>query len=215
MDLLSLFNMAFEYARKFLNDSVLTYATKRTLELKVHPDNWQLYEGILLHAVLAEPSMLPVIARIFQDNASLILDTGNITTTISELCRYHAALQEGFEVAWALWIAKILGLKLSQSVGESVSSVQDSIVALVALDLSYSGSLDGLNVGFWKSFTTLDELYSTQWLLAYEAGAKRWLPAKDDEDYIAQDEFFSEMRSAGVSFYNTEETESYEFFYTG
>jgi hypothetical protein len=69
-DLLTLFDRAFEYAKNFPADSVLTYAAKQTLSADIKDENWSFCEALLLKAALGEPSMLPVLADIYDKYAA-------------------------------------------------------------------------------------------------------------------------------------------------
>jgi hypothetical protein len=46
------------------------------------------------------------------------------------------------------------------------------------------------------------ELTDTQWLLAYEANVKGWLPNKGGKDFVTAHKHFGPMKAAGVSFYD-------------
>jgi hypothetical protein len=50
---------------------------------------------------------------------------------------------------------------------------------------------------------TTDDLYSDNWLLAYEAKIKGWLPSQDRDDHINEDEFFGKLKRNNVSFYDS------------
>ena len=47
-----------------------------------------------------------------------------------------------------------------------------------------------------------EELYSRNWLLAYEAYVRDWLDSNNNEDYISDDDFFSDLSDYNVRFYN-------------
>lgn len=66
----------------------------------------------------------------------------------------------------------------------------------------YSGLIrEGLDLSKWTSLcTNIDELYSENWILAYEGPKKGWITPSTD--YIAQDQFFSTLRSNNVEFYD-------------
>jgi hypothetical protein len=61
----------------------------------------------------------------------------------------------------------------------------------------------GLDLNRWESLMTTDELYSTNWLLAYEAKIKDWLPSQGKNDHIDEDAFFGTLKSHNVSFYDS------------
>jgi hypothetical protein len=48
---------------------------------------------------------------------------------------------------------------------------------------------------------TKDGLYDEQWLLAYEANVKGWLPSVGGGDHVNADPGFSFLKNAGVEFY--------------
>lgn len=48
-----------------------------------------------------------------------------------------------------------------------------------------------------------EELYGEYWILAYEALKRGWLPSKNSDDYIKQDEFFKILDDKNIYFFNT------------
>ena len=48
-----------------------------------------------------------------------------------------------------------------------------------------------------------EHLYSENWLLAYEALVKGWLPSVDGSSYVSADPFFNTLAENGVEFYDT------------
>ncbi len=69
-DLLTLFDRAFEHAKDFPADSVLTYAAKQTLSANITDENWNFCEALLLKAALGEPTMLSVLVDIYDKYAA-------------------------------------------------------------------------------------------------------------------------------------------------
>jgi hypothetical protein len=134
-DLVSLFNKGFDLARRFPNDSVLTYVAKQVQNTQLDPDNWSLAQALLLKATLAEPSMLHVLMDILVTNQPSLTDKDPLGNTIASLCAYHAPLQQGYEVEWALWIARQHYITVPDRIIDIVAQMEDDIVALVALDL--------------------------------------------------------------------------------
>ncbi|GEM_PF-4931988 len=81
--------------------------------------------------------------------------------------------------------------------------MEDSFVALLALDGSQRGLIPtGLDTSLWETFMTDQELYGNQWLLAYEANIKNWLPSATGIDYVANDPAFGFLKSNNVEFYD-------------
>jgi hypothetical protein len=203
LDLIGFFNAAFSFGTQYPNDSVLTYAAKHTTDVKVQADNWPLYESLLLRCAQAEPSMLPVLGQLLTTYATEVaLSSDKIARFLGEICRYHTRLQEGYEVAWSLWLAKSLGLSIPEGAAEEIPLIDDPVVALIALNLMDTGNLGRVDPARWSSWMTADELYSGHWIVAYEALTRGWLRSADGTDYVDDDPFFSLLARNGVSFYD-------------
>jgi hypothetical protein len=202
-DLLSYFNAAFQFSLVNPFDGVLKYAVSRSAGFIV--SDFELYQSLLCRCMIAEPSCLPdVLGILRKSKLNVMLSPKSLVLTIEELCRYHAPLQHGYEVAWALWFAIEFGLKLSREIAVSVSSVEDDSVALVALHARERTLLDPDPSIVWHSWLTKDQLNLEHWLAAYELSVKGWLKPAHGDDFIAAHPFFSRLRDCSVSFYNTD-----------
>jgi hypothetical protein len=204
VDLLSLFSSAFEHAAKYPGNNVLKYAVKQSTSKQISAENWELYQSLLLGSLVWEPSLAPTLAPILAKYSSVgySIDSARVQESLSEVALYHAKLRQGFEVAWALWLSKLFAVKLSEEVLAEISLVDDSVVALLALDLKTSGLADAIDTTLWSSHIRSDQLFSENWLLAYEAFVKGWLPSADGSD-IRTDQFFGLLAAYGVEFYDT------------
>ena len=124
----------------------------------------------------------------------------NITLSNFQILRY-APLGYSSEVAWAIWSAIVFNLPISKLAAESISQMSDSVVALLALDARRRGQINqGLDTSKWEEFLLKEELYGEQWLLSYEANRQGYLSGT--EDYVASDSWFSQLKNAGVTFYD-------------
>jgi hypothetical protein len=211
-DLLTLFDRAFEYSKQFPSDSVLTYAAKQTLGANITAENWALCEALLLKAALAEPTMLSVLGEIYVKFAAFHTEKEALTALVHSICSYHAPLQQGNEVSWALWLAREMGISISKQVADKIVKLDDDLVALAAMDLHENGLFDATGFAKWRSHMQAAELYDNHWLLAYEAFEHGWLPSIANNDYIANDEFFSLLRQHGVRFYGDAVAPTASFF---
>jgi len=200
-DLLTLFDRAFEYSKLFPSDSVLTYAAKQTLGANIAGENWELCQGLLLKAALSEPTMLSVLGEIYAKFAAFNTDNAALSTLIHSICSYHAPLQQGNEVSWALWLAKEMSIPISKPVADRIVRLDDDLVALAALDLNENGLFNTTGFPKWRSHMQAADLYENHWLIAYEALERGWLSSLGSKDYIADDQFFSILRQHGVRFY--------------
>ncbi len=115
-------------------------------------------------------------------------------------------------MAWALWLAKKMNVRISKAVGDKIVKLDDDVVALVALDLNHLGLLETWGFAKWRSYMTGTNLYDNHWLVAYEAHDQGWLPSRNGNNYIGADSFFSILRAHGVRFYGAGLTPTESFF---
>lgn len=202
----ALFDRAAELAHDFPHDNVFTYLVKKLetalSRLKLQDREWADLDALLLRAAIAEAGSLSTILRIFENHGRT---PNGLNKALESICLYHASLQQASEVAWALWTAKRLGIYLSDEVADAVETVDDDIVALVALELHNNDLLPMPENGFqlWSNYMTSQHLYSDHWLLAYEALEHGWLRSRDGGDYVAGDEYFQLLKKHSVKFYDT------------
>lgn len=129
------------------------------------------------------------------------LDKVAVRETLSRVILRHVPLGSSSEVAWALWASIAFDVALPQDVGQTVGTMRDSVVAILALDAEHRGLLSGLDKKLWASSLTQDELRSEQWLLAYEAPKKGWLGSK--AHYQGLPEFVA-LDAWDVEFYDSD-----------
>lgn len=73
---------------------------------------------------------------------------------------------------------------------------------MLALDAESKGLVpSGLQKAKWQSRMATSELFEEQWLLAYGANVKGWLPSVGGGDHVAADPLFSYLKRIGVEFY--------------
>ena len=204
-DLLAFFSRAFENASKYPGNNVLKYAVKHSAGFTIPHDSWPLYESLLIGSLVAEPSLAPTLSPILTRYQSdgYKFDLDKLGEALAEIASYHARFRQGFEIVWALWIGKLFGVTLPASVWREVALVDDPIVALLSLDLRANGLTMKLDPALWSQHMEASHLYSENWLIAYEALQKGWLPPKDGTDYVAADDFFGHLAAYDVEFYDT------------
>lgn len=204
LDLLAFFSKAYDYAIKYPGNNVLKYALRCSKDHLVPREHWQLYESFLLSCLVAEPSLAPTVAVIFREYSErdYTFDSQKLAESLSTICDAHSNLGHGFEVAWSLWFCKLFSVSLPERILQKVSQIEDSVIALIALDLRERGLVNNLDTQLWERRMDGNELYSNNWMLAYEAYISGWLPSRDGADYIGGDPFFATLRDNKVQFYD-------------
>jgi hypothetical protein len=203
-DLLALFSRAFEIGSERPEAAVMKYTIARVQKLGVASSAWRTFHNCLLGATNADASALPVaLGSLYQASTASghVVFKSPLAELFENLIERHARRGQGSEVSWALWGALAWKINLSTEAAKSVTSMEDNVVALLALDadsrgLFPSGSLDKQP---WQDLVAdPGVLHQRHWLLAYEANQHNWLSCPA----VASVPAFKAMSAAGVRFYD-------------
>jgi hypothetical protein len=212
-DLTLLFDEAFRLGARFPNDHVIAYALGRFVDRynkeghRIGRANWPHLERLLLQASLSEPGVLQKAIHMISwaQDRGWAVDKSLLAKSLTALAATEASRGHSSEVAWALWAAISLKVRIQADAASLISRLDDDVVALTALHAREVGAITtGLDVAGWQVFMNADELWGTHWLLAYEAYEHGWLTAPID--YISVDPAASHLRTNGVRFYDVART---------
>ncbi len=212
-DLIYFFETVFEFAKSFPDEHVVKYALTRLYKenLGIIDTNWSLVENLLFHAIMVEPGGIPAVARVLLEQKELgrIIDGTLVGKTFSALISKHGAKGNTSEVSWALWASLALNVKLDRGITKILGSIDDSVVAVLSLDVRDKGLLEdsNLDLKLWEQYMCVDELYGSQWLLSYEGQTRDWFKCAKNFD---TDKAFSFLKNNGVSFYEPVGTNALE-----
>jgi hypothetical protein len=212
MDLIQYFSKAAELANTNKDDFVLKYAVARLRGVTIDQSNWDLTQEFLFQCVMVEPStFLPVLERLMDANQKgFPIDRTKIDKVMNYQISHNGTSSKGSEVAWSLWALIFWSVPLSDDAASAISKMEDSFVALLALDAESRGLVpSGLDTTLWETFMTDQELYGNQWLLAYEANVKSWLPSVGGVDHVSNDPAFGFLKSNNVEFYDPRRLSTY------
>ena len=204
-DLASFFGRAFVLSKVKPDAPVLQYAVARMSSVEVEPANWPIYQALLLQCVPSQVGTLPFIFAQLAKYQQRGISPGKqlLERALNEHIVRHCLLGYASEVAWAIWGLMAYGCSIHEEAGTALSDIDDSIVALLALDARQRGTfLHAPNVGRWAASMTPEDLLGDQWLLAYEANIKNWLPSVGGGDHVAAVPGFHALKQAAVSFYD-------------
>lgn len=206
-ELTEYFSLAFRIAQANPTESVLKYAIARASAMDWSGRPWMTYQDLLLQCATAEPGVLKHVTAELSKYKSVgqKLDRDRITSLAEFIVEDHVPLGHGSEVVWPVWLLVALGLRLSPTMERIISGYNDPLVPLVALHAK-SRRLTGasLDTSAREQHMTRDSLLGPHWLLAYEAGVRKWLPTKSRrKHHVDQDPRFKYLREKGVRFYNT------------
>ncbi len=207
-DLIALFSLAAELARPY--PGALNYALRRSRDVPVEQKNWGMFQSLLWSTVAAEPTAMAGaldLLNLKAEEANSSVQKGLAGEVLESIIARHAPVRNASEVAWAIWAALALDIKMSADAATLVGRVEDDFVALLALDAVSRGQFPSgaLDQSFWESLVSdPDALQGNHWLLAYEGVTRTWLATAAAQ--VAADPFFSELNQAQVHFYDPNPT---------
>lgn len=203
-EIIHYFGQAFAFSREYPEKSVLKYAVSRLSGIKVSPANWTLCENLLMQCATVDPSTIEVVLNqlVRYRDLRYTLELPHIGEALNRVISRHAPPNHGSEVAWAIWALMVLSVPIDDDATRA-ASMNDSIVAILMLDAKAKGLISSsVNFNHFQSYMTTDDLYGGQWLLAYEANIKNWLPSVTGRDHVNRDKCFSFLKTNGVYFYD-------------
>ena len=204
-DLLTLFSRAFELVGQHPDKSVLRYAISIANGADIEKDSWPVYQDVLLQCAASEPGTLRYVtaelARARDDD--LRIDEAGVRELCSYLIRMHAPLGHGSEVAWALWLAIVLGVSLPARELDVLTQMDDPFVPVLALCAEERRLISGgqMNKTRWEKLATNEGLDSGHWLLAYGGAVRGWL-THDTAHLVDDHQVFGWLRTNEVSFFD-------------
>jgi hypothetical protein len=200
----SFFEQACYLADANVRENVLLFACKRASSLELDPSNAAHLVRWLLYAARRSASCLSFVA----EHLAALNPPGRalrreIQGYILQQLPQKAEAVHTSEVAWLLFWAREIRLKVPATALTNVLKLRSSVVALLILDLFERGLISGeLDVAFWQAFATREGLRSEMWLLAYEATKKGWWPGRQASGFVSSHQFFGDIWLNDVEFYD-------------
>ncbi|MGI9104607.1 MAG: reverse transcriptase domain-containing protein [Terriglobales bacterium] len=205
-DLIRYFDYMTEFVRTNPNEHIVKYALARLRTFRPHPSNRDLFQSLICQAVASEPAAIREgieCMHYAESNHGLVFDGPLWSMTLNLIIEQNAPLGHEYEVVWCLWACLTWTLQISRPAAEAISNIENSIVAILALDANAGGlfAAGGLDTTRWSRRMATNELYEEEWLLAYEANVQGWLPSTGGGDHVAADPNFAHLKNSNVQFY--------------
>jgi hypothetical protein len=203
-DLTAYFDMVFDLFKRFPEEGLLKYALARLRSEDFHRRNWPLLEHILSHCVLVEPACIPQVCdQITYYQTKRYRITKRLwSDCLNRIVYERVPLGQASEAAWAMWLMKLLNIKLLARSAKLINNSEDSIVGLMALGLAHSGLAEFNHLSGLNRFSSPTGLFESQWLLCYEGNLNGWLGATRGRSNLRRDPAFSYLESQNVSFFD-------------
>ena len=197
------FDFVGELARRNLDENIMKYALKRVSSIVVRKDNWDVFEAHLSRIVMIHPNTLQTVSHILgtYKHHGYALNTKRLERVLNTMIKDHAGLAHHGEVAWCLWICKIVGVKVGKDAVSTVCQMHSSVCALLLLDLERM-NLTKIRVdrSYWQQFLNADGLKDNLWLLAYEGAVRKWATTTDA--HVLADPHFGVLAAKNVRFHD-------------
>lgn len=203
-DLTAYFDRVFAFSAADRHADVIKFAVARLNSLDVMPDNWPLFERILCQCVSVEPACLPQVCEqlVHYLGQGMVVDGPLWTAALNQVVVDQLPLAQASEALWALWLLKVLKLKMTAQAEKCVDTCEDDPVALMALGLASAGLADVTSFSRLHTFAEPAELYGRHWLLCYEGNKQGWLMPPSGTQPFAGSAAFALLAANGASFFD-------------
>lgn len=179
------FDVAFQLAKKYPNESILRYAIKSSVDsITGTLSTSEISLSLILSALTVDSRAIDLIAALIvkADTITAFVDRERIRDYFLSFINRHAGVRNGFEVAWAIWLLASLDLIQPNSFPDFISAaildMDDDICAATLLLLQEHGLV---NVGGPRDWDIVlsdrDACNQKHWLVAYEAKLRGWFGA--------------------------------------
>lgn len=200
------FAQAFHYAAEYKRSNVLRYAVNLLRSVDILKVNWPQFETYLLKAARANATTIPMVVHLLAlyNSKGFPVKKDRVGKFIKDIIAKCGPSAAHYEIAWALFLAKMLRITLPADWVLPITKLESSACALILLDLRQMGLIDGvIDVSLWTQAMTVKGLESNLWLVAYEADLKGWL-TPPTAGFVQNHPYFAELRRRNVSFYDKE-----------
>ncbi len=198
------FDLVFAHAKELPHEHIVRYALGRLRPWKLDPTNWLLYQQLISHATIHQFQVVDqyITNLLLGQQEGHVVDLALAGDALNYVIEKTALLEQHHETSWALWGVLSLGVQLSVEARDRIEKTDNPVISILALDALQQGLVpNGFPAAPWSSHMTTSELHGEQWLLAYEANKKGWLPSLGATDHVNSELNFAFLKGAGVEFY--------------
>ncbi len=203
-DIHNYFEVIFNLEQKFKDESIIKYALKQISSSIIKKSNWSIFEAYLFKCGYGFPNTLQVITNILITyyNLSYQINKKAVERFCNNLIMSHAIADHHGEVSWLLWLCKELHIEIKREAVREIEQMSSSVCKLIILDLYHSKIIKhSILTDKLKNLCKKDNLYSSDWLLTYEAGRRLWLK-NNNTNFIKESDFFKDLLENNVYFYD-------------
>lgn len=202
-DLIAYFNMVFDFFKGYPDEWLLKYAISRLKSEKIKKENLNLFENLMIHCILIDPACIPqVCEQILNYKESFSINIEFWSECLNRIVSERVPLGQSSEAAWAMWLMKLLHIRLEEKSAKAVGDTEDSVVGLMGLGLASIGLATSTDLTGLNRFLDKDKLFENQWLLCYQGNLMGWFGSKGSRKNLSSDLAFAYMEQKNVSFFD-------------
>ena len=198
------FTEAIDLAKSLPDESIASFAVRKSSRTLIQRENWDIYEAFLLRIVRENSNCLDSVVKILCTYAAAGYNISQRVHDFAErMIEEHAPYNHHYEVAWTLWLCRSLSIRLGARATQLVARVENSACACLVYMLRSRTLLTGRgSVSDWTGTVTADDLRSEHWMLVYEAGIRRSWSLPGAQAAVDADPHFRVLRDQGISFFD-------------
>jgi hypothetical protein len=203
--LMRYFSGVIRLSKELPSESIASFAVRNSTRILIDKDNWDIYEAFLLRMARENSNCIDSVVKILCTYAAIgFTISPSVSLFIERIIADHAPYNQHFEVAWVLWLARSLDIRISATSSFLVLRMENDICAMLALHLRSRRLMSGRNIiSSWLGTATADDLRGDHWLLIYEGALRKGWSIAGAATAVAGDSFFAAMKEEGVSLYDT------------
>lgn len=214
--------------------AIIKYGLKVISQCRYTNENWSSMQSRLINLWVRFPSLSDRIMPILWHNKAK-LSKAALKNAIYSVINESIILKREQELVWAVWFIKVFEVKVAQSYVIDVLKSASDLAIIIMLDIIYKNGQQGITKIKQQMSKLYDDLasddiddkgqantllWTSHWLLAYEADRNKWLNVDGKTfQYARKNQFFKELITRKVKFYDTdfeypepdERTRNFEF----
>ncbi len=207
-DLIRFFTEVIRLSKHWPDESIASFAVRKTSRCLIQQSNWDVYEPFLLRMARENSNCLDSVVKILCTYAAAGYPLSEQVKNFAEvMIDDHAPYNHHFEVTWVLWLCRSLTIRLGERATQLVAKIENSLCACLVLMLRSRTLLTGRgSVSDWIGPVGSDDLRGEHWMLVYEAGIRKTWNLAGAEDAVNADPHFRALKGQNVTFFNTSAT---------
>lgn len=207
-EIIRFFTEAIYLAKSLPDESIASFAVRKSSRTLVQRSNWDIYEPFLLRVARENSNCLDSVVKILCTYAAAGYPMSSRVNDFAErMIEEHAPYNHHYEVTWTLWLCRSLSIRLGVRATQLVARIENSICACLVYMLRGRTLLTGRGaVSDWAGPVTAGDLRGEHWMLIYEAGIRRSWTLPGAQAAVDADPHFRALRDNGISFFDNAAT---------